>query len=51
VASRIVVKGASGSGKTQVAARLAVDLGVPHVELDALHWGPNWSEPTLDEFR
>jgi hypothetical protein len=24
---------------------------VPHVELDALHWGPNWSEPTNEEFR
>ena len=21
------------------------------MELDALHWGPNWSEPTDDEFR
>jgi hypothetical protein len=21
------------------------------VELDALHWGPNWSEPSAEEFR
>jgi adenylate kinase family enzyme len=48
---RIVVKGASGSGKTVVAARLAAHLGVPHVELDALHHGPNWSEAPLEEFR
>jgi adenylate kinase family enzyme len=48
---RIVVEGASGSGKTVVAARLARHLGVPHVELDALHHGPNWSEPPLEEFR
>ena len=48
---RIVVKGASGSGKTAVAARLAADLGVRRVELDALHHGPNWSEPPLEEFR
>lgn len=24
---------------------------MPHVELDALHWGPDWSEPTDEEFR
>jgi hypothetical protein len=24
---------------------------VPHVELDALHWGPNWSAPSTEEFR
>jgi adenylate kinase family enzyme len=30
---------------------LAEHHGVPHVELDALHWGPNWEEPTADEFR
>jgi adenylate kinase family enzyme len=48
---RVLVVGASGSGKTTVAAELATCLGVPHVELDALHHGPNWSEPDLDEFR
>lgn len=51
MASRIVVKGATGSGKTTVAARLAAVLDVPHVELDALHHGPGWSEPPLEEFR
>jgi len=50
VGSRIAVKGASGSGKTTFAAALAQRLGVPHVELDALHHGPNWSEPSSDEF-
>jgi adenylate kinase family enzyme len=48
---RVLVAGASGSGKTTVAAALAARLGVPHVELDALHHGPNWTEPDLDEFR
>ena len=48
---RILVMGASGNGKTTVARALATRLGVPHVELDALHHGPNWTEPTVDEFR
>jgi adenylate kinase family enzyme len=38
------VVGTSSSGKTTFARRLAATLGVPHVELDALHWGPNWTE-------
>jgi adenylate kinase family enzyme len=49
--TRIAVVGTSGSGKTTVARRLAEHHGVPHVELDALHWGPHWSEPSAEEFR
>jgi adenylate kinase family enzyme len=30
---------------------LARRLGVPHIELDALHHGPNWAQPTDEEFR
>jgi adenylate kinase family enzyme len=51
VTGRIAVVGTTGSGKTMLARRLAERHGVPHIELDALHWGPNWSEPTADEFR
>jgi adenylate kinase family enzyme len=40
---RIVVVGTSGSGKTTLARRLADALGRRHIELDALHWGPNWT--------
>ena len=46
---RISVVGSSGSGKTTVARRLAEALGVPHVELDALHWGASWSAATAAE--
>lgn len=48
---RVVVVGSSGSGKTTVSAELARRLGVVHVELDALHHGPNWTEATAAELR
>ena len=39
---RIVVVGTSGSGKTTFAKQLSQIIRRPHIELDALHWGPNW---------
>lgn len=48
---RAVVVGPSGSGKTTVSRELARRLGVVHVEMDALHHGPNWTEATADELR
>jgi adenylate kinase family enzyme len=47
---RVNVKGISGSGKSTFAAELARRLDLPYVELDALHHGPNWSEPTAEGF-
>lgn len=40
---RIVVIGISGAGKSTLAAQLAQAMGVPPVELDALHWEPGWT--------
>lgn len=48
---RISIIGTSGSGKTTVAARAARRLNVPHIELDALRHGPNWTETPDDLFR
>ena len=49
--ARIVVIGTRGSGKTTLARRLAEALGVRHVELDALHFLPDWQERSDADFR
>jgi adenylate kinase family enzyme len=51
VPSRVVVAGTTGSGKTTVAMEIAAITGAPHVELDALYWGPAWSAADVDVFR
>lgn len=48
---RIVIVGTTGSGKTALARDLARALELPHVELDALNWGPNWTPVPVDVFR
>ena len=48
---RILVVGPSGSGKTTTARRIADQLNLPHTELDAIHWQPDWRELALAEFR
>ncbi len=42
--------GTTGSGKTTLAKRLATSWGIPYVELDALHWGPKWTEERDEVF-
>jgi len=48
---RIAVIGSTGSGKTTLAATLAARLHIPHIELDALYWQPDWAEADWDEMR
>ena len=48
---RIRVVGCSGSGKTTTAGAIAARLGIPHLELDAIHWLPGWTERDAAEFR
>ncbi|MBX3204296.1 MAG: AAA family ATPase [Labilithrix sp.] len=50
-ARRIAVIGVSGNGKTTLARRLAKQLGVVHVELDALCHLPGWREAPNEDFR
>lgn len=48
---RVAIVGTSCAGKTTLARSLSRSLGVPHTELDALYWGPNWTPAPLEEFR
>lgn len=48
---RLVIKGISGVGKTTLSRELSERLGVPHVELDALHHGPNWESASPELLR
>jgi len=43
---RIVVVGTSGAGKTTFARGVAAQLGLPHIELDAINWQPGWRDLT-----
>ena len=46
-----VIASASGNGKTTLGRELALRLGVPFVELDALVHGPGWVETPDDVLR
>ena len=48
---RVAVIGCSCSGKTTFARRLANAIGSRFIELDAVHWLPNWVERGDGEFR
>jgi len=48
---RLVVIGVTSSGKSTLAENLAKRFALDFIELDALHWEPNWHEAPLDVFR
>jgi adenylate kinase family enzyme len=48
---RIAITGPSGSGKTTLAVELARVAGLRHVEVDALHHGPNWESCGAEALR
>lgn len=48
---RIVVAGGPGNGKSTLASALAAQLGLVHIELDALFHRPGWESASEEEFR
>jgi adenylate kinase family enzyme len=48
---RIVIIGTTSSGKSTLAERLAQRFDLSCIDLDALHWEPNWTEAPLEVFR
>ena len=47
---RINVVGTAGSGKSTFAKRIAARLNIPYIQLDELHWKPNWAKSTDEDF-
>lgn len=50
IGRRITIYGATGSGKSTLARRIGEILGLPVIELDALHWEPEWTMTPPDQF-
>jgi adenylate kinase family enzyme len=48
---RIAVIGTTSSGKSTLAGQLAEKISGDYIELDALHWEPNWVEAPDEVFR
>ena len=46
---RINIIGTAGSGKSFFSKRVAQELNIPYVELEALAWKSNWTESTDEE--
>jgi adenylate kinase family enzyme len=42
---------AGGGGKSTLAKALSVRTGLPYIELDALHWLPDWVERDAESFK
>jgi adenylate kinase family enzyme len=48
---RILILGASGTGKSTLARRIGESLGLPVVHLDAINWNPGWVQTEAERFR
>ena len=41
---KVIVVSSTGSGKSTLSKGLSALLSIPHIQLDALFWKPNWGE-------
>ena len=48
---RIAIYGPTGCGKTSLGAEVARRLGLPHMDLDVMHWRPGWQGKPREQFR
>jgi adenylate kinase family enzyme len=48
--TRINIVGTTGSGKSTFSKELAAVLNIPYVQIDQVYWGPDWYEPSDEEF-
>ncbi len=51
IGRRIIVNGPTCSGKTTLAANIAQKINIPHIEIDAIYWKPDWEETPVEELR
>ncbi|MBT5774480.1 MAG: adenylate kinase [Dehalococcoidia bacterium] len=51
IGDRISVVGTSSNGKSTLAQQLAELIDGTYIELDALHWLPDWQESTTEDFQ
>lgn len=50
IGQRVAIVGCSGSGKSQLARRIARARGVDYINADELLWKPGWDERTKPEY-
>ncbi len=48
---RSVILGNTAGGKSTLARRLAATRNLPHVEIDALYWQPDWSLAPAEDYQ
>jgi len=48
---RVVIVGASSSGKTSLAKIISKKKAIPHIEMDNFFWLPEWKRRPFDEFK
>ncbi len=47
----LAIIGSAGAGKTTLACQVAQQLGLNHIELDALYWDADWTPASHELFR